>query len=113
MEDREELGDRRVERIEAAGIGAEGWQDHAPAVGQEAAPAEAAALHRERRSDFLRQQWLSEMRDRYYSMADFVAPQDSGRQDFLGAFAVSASTGTRGAAGPPTASSLRIACVAA
>jgi 5-methyltetrahydrofolate--homocysteine methyltransferase len=46
------------------------------------------------RFHFLRQQWLSEDRDRYYCLADFVAPANSGRRDYLGAFAVTGGIGT-------------------
>jgi 5-methyltetrahydrofolate--homocysteine methyltransferase len=46
------------------------------------------------RFHFLRQQWLSDDRDRYYSLADFVAPLESKRQDYLGAFAVTGGLGT-------------------
>ncbi len=46
------------------------------------------------RFHFLRQQWLSEERDRYYCLADFIAPVESGRQDYLGGFAVTGGIGT-------------------
>jgi len=42
------VGDRGIERVEAAGIGAEGGQDEPVAVGEEAAPSETSAAHRER-----------------------------------------------------------------
>ena len=45
------------------------------------------------RFHFLRQQWLREGRDCYYSLADFVAPHDSPQTDYLGAFAVTAGLG--------------------
>ncbi len=45
------------------------------------------------RFHFLRQQWTREGRDCFYSMADFIAPAESGRGDYLGAFAVSAGFG--------------------
>ncbi len=48
---------------------------------------ELARLH------FLRQQWLSEARRCYYSNADFVAPADSGRKDYVGGFAVTGGIG--------------------
>jgi 5-methyltetrahydrofolate--homocysteine methyltransferase len=46
------------------------------------------------RFHFLRQQWLSEDRDRYYCLADFIAPAETGRQDYLGGFAVTGGLGT-------------------
>jgi 5-methyltetrahydrofolate--homocysteine methyltransferase len=50
--------------------------------------AELARFH------FLRQQWLSKERDCYYSLADFIAPAESGRKDYLGAFAVTGGMGS-------------------
>lgn len=41
----------------------------------------------------LRQQWKREGQTIFRSLADFVAPEDSGRQDYLGAFAVTAGIG--------------------
>jgi 5-methyltetrahydrofolate--homocysteine methyltransferase len=38
----------------------------------------------------LRQQWERKGQESFLSLADFVAPVDSGRQDYLGAFAVTA-----------------------
>jgi 5-methyltetrahydrofolate--homocysteine methyltransferase len=46
------------------------------------------------RFHFLRQQWQSEDRDKYYCLADFIAPQESGRRDYLGGFAVTGGIGT-------------------
>jgi len=46
------------------------------------------------RFHFLRQQWIRKGRECYYSLADFVAPRESGRRDYLGAFAVTAGIGT-------------------
>jgi len=48
---------------------------------------EVARLH------MLRQQWQRRGRDVYRSLADYVAPLDSGRDDFIGAFAVTAGLG--------------------
>ncbi len=42
----------------------------------------------------LRQQWERKGQDAFYSLADFVAPLDSGRKDYIGAFAVTAGIGT-------------------
>jgi 5-methyltetrahydrofolate--homocysteine methyltransferase len=56
--------------------------------GDESRTSEIARFH------FLRQQWLSEERDRYYCLADFVAPLESGRKDYLGGFAVTGGIGT-------------------
>ena len=42
----------------------------------------------------LRQQWLSETRRHYYCNADFIAPADSGRKDYMGGFAVTGGLGT-------------------
>ncbi len=41
----------------------------------------------------LRQQWQRKGQDTHYSLADFVAPVDSGREDHVGAFAVTAGLG--------------------
>ena len=41
----------------------------------------------------LRQQWQRKGQQTHYCLADFVAPVDSGRQDYLGAFAVTAGIG--------------------
>jgi 5-methyltetrahydrofolate--homocysteine methyltransferase len=41
----------------------------------------------------LRQQWERKGQNTFYSLADFIAPLDSGREDFLGAFAVTAGLG--------------------
>ena len=42
----------------------------------------------------LRQQWERKGTTAYYALADFIAPADSGRHDYLGAFAVTAGHGT-------------------
>jgi 5-methyltetrahydrofolate--homocysteine methyltransferase len=41
----------------------------------------------------LRQQWERKGQDAFYALADFVAPVDSGRVDYVGAFAVTAGHG--------------------
>lgn len=41
----------------------------------------------------LRQQWQRQGQKAFYALADFIAPADSGRQDYLGAFAVTAGHG--------------------
>ncbi|WP_145350298.1 methionine synthase [Roseimaritima multifibrata] len=45
------------------------------------------------RFHFLRQQWERKGQDDYRSLADYIAPVDSGRKDYLGAFAVTAGLG--------------------
>ncbi|MCC7084445.1 MAG: methionine synthase [Pirellulales bacterium] len=45
------------------------------------------------RFHFLRQQWERQGQSTFYSLADFVAPFDSGRRDYLGAFAITAGIG--------------------
>jgi 5-methyltetrahydrofolate--homocysteine methyltransferase len=45
------------------------------------------------RFHFLRQQWERKGQDVFHSLADFVAPQSSGRADYLGGFAVTAGHG--------------------
>ena len=42
----------------------------------------------------LRQQWERKGQKAYYALADFIAPLDSGRKDYLGAFAVTTGLGT-------------------
>lgn len=41
----------------------------------------------------LRQQWERKGQDSFLSLADFIAPVDSGRRDYIGAFAVTAGIG--------------------
>ena len=41
----------------------------------------------------LRQQWERKGQDTFYSLADFIAPVESGRKDFVGAFAVTTGLG--------------------
>ena len=41
----------------------------------------------------LRQQWERKGQAAFYSLADFIAPVDSGRQDYIGAFAVTSGIG--------------------
>lgn len=41
----------------------------------------------------LRQQWERKGQDTFHALADFVAPLESGRRDYLGAFAVTAGHG--------------------
>jgi 5-methyltetrahydrofolate--homocysteine methyltransferase len=41
----------------------------------------------------LRQQWQRQGQKAFYALADFIAPADSGRHDYLGAFAVTAGHG--------------------
>ena len=41
----------------------------------------------------LRQQWVRKGQRRFYSLADYVAPLDSGRDDYIGAFAVTGGVG--------------------
>jgi 5-methyltetrahydrofolate--homocysteine methyltransferase len=50
---------------------------------------------REERCRFhaLRQQWERKGQDRFLSLADFIAPVESGRKDYIGAFAVTAGIG--------------------
>jgi len=49
--------------------------------------------HELARFHFLRQQWERKGQDIFYSLADFLAPLEFGRQDYLGAFAVTAGIG--------------------
>ncbi len=42
---------------------------------------------------FLRQQWQRQGQKDFRSLADYIAPRDSGRQDYLGAFVVTAGDG--------------------
>jgi 5-methyltetrahydrofolate--homocysteine methyltransferase len=41
----------------------------------------------------LRQQWVRKGQDKFLSLADFIAPVESGRSDYIGAFAVTAGIG--------------------
>jgi 5-methyltetrahydrofolate--homocysteine methyltransferase len=47
------------------------------------------------RFHMLRQQWERKGKIEYYSLADFIAPVESGRKDYLGAFAVTAGLGAK------------------
>ncbi len=49
--------------------------------------AERARLHT------LRQQWQRKGQSAYHALSDFIAPADSGREDFIGAFAVTTGHG--------------------
>jgi 5-methyltetrahydrofolate--homocysteine methyltransferase len=49
--------------------------------------------HELTRFHMLRQQWQRKGQDDFRSLADYVAPINSGRQDYLGAFAVTAGLG--------------------
>ena len=42
----------------------------------------------------LRQQWRRKGQEHFLALADFIAPRESGRTDYLGAFAVTAGVGT-------------------
>ena len=41
----------------------------------------------------LRQQWERKGQNAFHSLADFIAPVESGRKDYIGAFAVTAGIG--------------------
>jgi 5-methyltetrahydrofolate--homocysteine methyltransferase len=43
----------------------------------------------------LRQQWQRKGKEEYFALADYIAPVDSGRKDYLGAFAVTAGIGAK------------------
>jgi 5-methyltetrahydrofolate--homocysteine methyltransferase len=61
---------------------------------------EDASRSKERlRFHFLRQQWEREGQAEFRSLADYVAPIDSGKVDYLGAFAVTAGVGAEELAG--------------
>jgi 5-methyltetrahydrofolate--homocysteine methyltransferase len=47
------------------------------------------------RMPMLRQQWQREGQTNFRSLADYIAPVESGRHDYLGAFAVSAGFGVK------------------
>lgn len=49
--------------------------------------------HELKRLHFLRQQWERRGQKDYRSLADYIAPVDSGRQDYIGGFAVTAGIG--------------------
>jgi 5-methyltetrahydrofolate--homocysteine methyltransferase len=61
-----------------------------PASGTGASPAER---HELLRLPMLRQQWEREGQTSFRSLADYLAPLDSGRADYVGAFAVTAGLG--------------------
>jgi 5-methyltetrahydrofolate--homocysteine methyltransferase len=54
----------------------------------EARQSELARLHT------LRQQWERKGQEAFFALADFIAPRQSGRRDYLGAFAVTAGHGS-------------------
>jgi 5-methyltetrahydrofolate--homocysteine methyltransferase len=54
----------------------------------EARQSELARLHT------LRQQWQRKGQEAFFALADFIAPRESGRRDYLGAFAVTAGHGS-------------------
>ncbi|MFT5526200.1 MAG: 5-methyltetrahydrofolate--homocysteine methyltransferase, partial [Pirellulaceae bacterium] len=47
------------------------------------------------RFHFLRQQWERKGQTDYRCLADYIAPRESGREDYLGAFAVTAGSGVQ------------------
>ncbi|PAY15899.1 methionine synthase [Rhodopirellula sp. SM50] len=55
--------------------------------------ADLTRKHELTRLHFLRQQWERKGQKDFRSLADYVAPRDSGREDFLGGFAVTAGIG--------------------
>jgi 5-methyltetrahydrofolate--homocysteine methyltransferase len=55
--------------------------------------ADESRRHELTRFHFLRQQWERKGQESFFSLADFIAPLESGRQDYLGAFAVTAGIG--------------------
>lgn len=56
-------------------------------------PAESGTSSETVRFPMLRQQWERPGQADFRSLADYIAPRDSGRQDFLGAFAVTTGIG--------------------
>jgi 5-methyltetrahydrofolate--homocysteine methyltransferase len=52
-----------------------------------------ARVRQSARFPMLRQQWEREGQTAFRSLADYIAPRDSGRRDYLGAFAVTAGDG--------------------
>jgi 5-methyltetrahydrofolate--homocysteine methyltransferase len=56
----------------------------------------ADRARKEERTRFhtLRQQWVRKGSEAFYALADFLAPLDSAREDYLGGFAVTAGIGT-------------------
>jgi 5-methyltetrahydrofolate--homocysteine methyltransferase len=55
--------------------------------------ADEARQHEIARFHFLRQQWERKGQNSFFSLADFIAPAESNRADFLGAFAVTTGLG--------------------
>ena len=67
----------------------------AASIGDEILVYEDAAHQTEiARFHTLRQQWQRKGQDHFRSLADYIAPLESGRTDYLGAFAVTAGHGT-------------------
>ena len=54
---------------------------------------DAAREHELATFHFLRQQWERKGQDNFRSLADYIAPKSSGRQDYLGGFVVTAGDG--------------------
>jgi 5-methyltetrahydrofolate--homocysteine methyltransferase len=55
--------------------------------------ADESRTEEKRRFHALRQQWERKGQGAFYSLADFIAPVDSGRKDYVGAFAVTTGIG--------------------
>ena len=58
----------------------------------------------------LRQQWEKKGQDEFRALADYVAPRDSGLQDYLGGFVLTAGIGAERAGGPIRSRPRRLQC---
>jgi 5-methyltetrahydrofolate--homocysteine methyltransferase len=94
FDDANELLDRIIEKKLLAANGVYGFWP-AASNGDDIVVYTDDARREERcRFHALRQQWERKGQNAFYSLADFIAPIDSGRKDYIGAFAVTAGIGT-------------------
>jgi 5-methyltetrahydrofolate--homocysteine methyltransferase len=93
FEDANELLDRIIEKKSLTARGVYGFWP-AASSGDDIILYTNGSRHDELcRFQALRQQWERKGQAVFYSLADFIAPLDSGRKDYIGAFAVTAGIG--------------------
>jgi len=84
------VGGSGVSPVGGSGVSPVGGSGVSPVGGSGVSPVEKSELLR---LPMLRQQWEREGQTSFRSLADYLAPIESGRADYLGAFAVTAGLG--------------------
>jgi 5-methyltetrahydrofolate--homocysteine methyltransferase len=93
LDDAQELLQRVVDERLLAARGVYGFWPAASRRDDIIVFADASRTQEMARFHALRQQWERKGQEAFYSLADFIAPADSGRGDYVGAFAVTAGIG--------------------